>query len=105
MYGRYTKDLGEYAKEEAKKLKALEKKRKKEEKLREKDLQKYRGEGITKILSVVSFIWRNTFARLGEDWVFLALLGIIMALLSFLMDHGISMCNKGKVLALLLLLL
>ncbi|EEB12858.1 Chloride channel protein ClC-Ka, putative [Pediculus humanus corporis] len=96
MYGRYTKDLGEYAKEEAKKLKALEKKRKKEEKLREKDLQKYRGEGITKILSVVSFIWRNTFARLGEDWVFLALLGIIMALLSFLMDHGISMCNKAR---------
>lgn len=95
MYGRYTKDLGEYAKEEAKKLKALEKKRKKEDKLRDKELQKYRGECLSKIIDTISFIWKNTFARLGEDWVFLALLGIIMALLSFLMDRGISMCNKG----------
>lgn len=35
-------------------------------------------------------------ARLGEDWVFLALLGIIMALLSFIMDKGISICTNGK---------
>lgn len=96
MYGRYTKDLGEYAKEEAKKLKALEKKKKKENKLRDKGLQKYRGECVSKIIAVISFVWKNTFARLGEDWVFLALLGIIMALLSFLMDHGISMCIKGE---------
>ncbi|KAK6641646.1 hypothetical protein RUM44_013361 [Polyplax serrata] len=96
MYGRYTKDLGEYAKEEAKKLKALEKKKKKENKLRDKGLQKYRGECVSKIIAVISFVWKNTFARLGEDWVFLALLGIIMALLSFLMDHGISMCIKAR---------
>lgn len=96
MYGRYTKDLGEYAKEEARKLKALEKKRKKEDRLRNQDYQKYRGECVSKILAGLSFIWRNTFARLGEDWVFLALLGIIMALLSFLMDRGISMCNKAR---------
>jgi len=35
-------------------------------------------------------------ARLGEDWVFLALLGIIMALLSFIMDKGISICTNGN---------
>jgi chloride channel 2 len=29
--------------------------------------------------------------------VFLALLGILMALISFFMDRGISMCNKGIV--------
>lgn len=96
MYGRYTKDLGEYAKEEARKLRALERKRKKEDRLRNTELTKYRGECITKILAVLSYIWKNTFARLGEDWVFLALLGIIMALLSFLMDRGISMCTKGR---------
>jgi chloride channel 2 len=33
---------------------------------------------------------------MGEDWVFLALLGIIMALLSFIMDKGISLCTNGK---------
>ena len=32
--------------------------------------------------------------RMGEDWVFLALLGIIMALVSFAMDYTISACNQ-----------
>lgn len=36
MYGRYTKDLGEYAKDEARKLKILEKRRKQEDKARNK---------------------------------------------------------------------
>ena len=36
MYGRYTKDLGEFAKDEARKLKLLEKRRKLEDKQRNK---------------------------------------------------------------------
>lgn len=36
MYGRYTKDLGEYAKDEARKLKMLERRRKQEDKARNK---------------------------------------------------------------------
>lgn len=36
MYGRYTKDLGEYAKDEARKLKILERRRKQEDKIRNK---------------------------------------------------------------------
>lgn len=94
MYGRYTKELGDFAKEEALKL---EKKRKKEERLRNEELHKYRGKCASKIASAVGFVWKHTFAKLGEDWVFLALLGLIMALLSFIMDHGISMCNKGRI--------
>jgi chloride channel 2 len=97
MYGRYTKDLGEYAKEEARKAKALERKRKKEDRLRNKELQNYRGKCASKLIAAFSFVWRHTFARLGEDWVFLALLGIIMAFISFFMDHGISLCNQGTV--------
>jgi chloride channel 2 len=97
MYGRYTKELGEYAKEEARKVKALERKRKKEDRLRNKELQKYRGKCASKLIAAFSFVWRHTFARLGEDWVFLALLGIIMAFISFLMDRGISICNQGTV--------
>lgn len=97
MYGRYTKDLGEYAKEEARKVKALERKRKKEDRLRNKELQKYRGKCATKLIAAFSFVWRHTFAKLGEDWVFLALLGIIMAFISFFMDHGISMCNQARI--------
>lgn len=32
---------------------------------------------------------------MGEDWVYLALLGLIMAILSFVMDKGIAMCTNG----------
>uniref|UniRef100_A0A1B6EB21 Chloride channel protein n=2 Tax=Clastoptera arizonana TaxID=38151 RepID=A0A1B6EB21_9HEMI len=94
MYGRYTKELGEFAREEAIKL---DKKRKKEERLRNEELHKYRGKCATKLASAFGFVWRHTFAKLGEDWVFLALLGLIMAFLSFIMDHGITMCNKGRI--------
>lgn len=41
MYGRYTKDLGEYAKDEARKLKILERRRKQEDKIRNKVNIKY----------------------------------------------------------------
>ncbi|KAJ8917376.1 hypothetical protein NQ315_002400 [Exocentrus adspersus] len=90
MYGRYSRQLGEFAKLEG--LKAQEKRRLKEEKARKKELRGYQG----KIAKSISFLWRNTFARLGEDWVFLALLGVIMALLSFVVDRSISMCNSAR---------
>lgn len=43
MYGRYTKDLGEFAKDEARKLKLLEKRRKQEDKQRNKVNSKYKN--------------------------------------------------------------
>ncbi|XP_032593481.1 chloride channel protein 2 isoform X8 [Drosophila grimshawi] len=94
MYGRYTKDLGEFAKDEARKLKLLEKRRKQEDKQRNKELL---GKRATRIKSISSWIWKHTLARLGEDWVFLALLGIIMAMLSFIMDKGISICTNARI--------
>ncbi|XP_058128872.1 chloride channel protein 2 isoform X2 [Anopheles ziemanni] len=94
MYGRYTKDLGEYAKDEARRLRLLERRRKKDDKARNKELLDVRD---NKFFRGASWLWRNTFARLGEDWVFLALLGIIMALLSYVMDKGISMCTNSRV--------
>lgn len=97
MYGRYTKDLGEYAKEEARKLKYQEKARRKYDKTRAEDLRKSRrGPLCRKLLALLAFAWKHTGARLGEDWIFLALLGIIMALISYAMDRGISMCNNGQ---------
>ncbi|KAH8318721.1 hypothetical protein KR074_002658 [Drosophila pseudoananassae] len=94
MYGRYTKDLGEFAKDEARKLKILEKRRKQEDKQRNKELL---GKQSTRAKRVSSWIWKHTVARLGEDWVFLALLGIIMAMLSFIMDKGISICTNARI--------
>ncbi|CAG9861445.1 unnamed protein product [Phyllotreta striolata] len=90
MYGRYNRQLGELARLEA--LKAAEKKRLKAEKARKSEFRGFQG----KFVKVVSFLWKHTFARLGEDWVFLALLGIIMAILSFLMDRGISICDNAR---------
>ncbi|XP_030373592.1 chloride channel protein 2 isoform X5 [Scaptodrosophila lebanonensis] len=94
MYGRYTKDLGEFAKDEARKLKLLEKRRKQEDKQRNKELL---GKRATRVKRISSWVWKHTLARLGEDWVFLALLGIIMALLSFIMDKGISICTNARI--------
>ncbi|KAI9564003.1 hypothetical protein GHT06_007741 [Daphnia sinensis] len=97
MYGRYSRSLGEYARQQAAELREAEKTRKKEEKQRSKELRTYRGKWTSRFLRLVSFIWRNTFAKIGEDWVFLALLGIIVAMLSYIMDYGIVMCNNARV--------
>ncbi|XP_061380286.1 chloride channel protein 2 isoform X2 [Danaus plexippus] len=97
MYGRYQRDLSEAAREEARRLRRLRKKRRKDDKLRQKELEasgKHRPRG--RFFKVLGYIWRNTFARLGEDWVFLALLGIIMAVLNFAMDKGIAVCNNAR---------
>ncbi|XP_070072516.1 chloride channel protein 2 isoform X5 [Drosophila takahashii] len=62
-----------------------------------KYFQELLGKHSTRAKKVSSWIWRHTVARLGEDWVFLALLGIIMALLSFIMDKGISICTNARI--------
>ncbi|CAB0042051.1 unnamed protein product [Trichogramma brassicae] len=98
MYGRYTKDLGEYAKEEARKLRRERLARKNIDKVRVEELSKTRrGPLCRKFLALLAVIWKHTGARLGEDWVFLALLGVIMALISYAMDRGISMCNNARI--------
>ena len=45
---------------------------------------------------MLTWLWRHTFARVGEDWVFLAVLGIIMAVVSFIMDTAIAMCGHAR---------
>ncbi len=95
MHGRFTQSLGAYAKEQAEKLSKQEKQRKKEEKERIKELRIPRGKWTTRSLRVLSFIWRHTCAKIGEDWIFLALLGIIMAVISFVMDYVINLCIFG----------
>ncbi|KAH7961906.1 hypothetical protein HPB52_013250 [Rhipicephalus sanguineus] len=96
MFGQYKEDLGAFAKSEALRLKTLEKLRKKEEKLDQKELKPYRPEWQRKCFDFLSSIWKHTFARLGEDWVFLILLGVISSLISFSMDYGISMFLKTR---------
>ncbi|XP_023247011.1 chloride channel protein 2 [Copidosoma floridanum] len=98
MYGRYTKDLGEYAKEEARRLRNDKLLRNNFDKVRAQKFSKSRqGPFTRKLITLLAFAWKHTGARLGEDWVFLALLGIIMAFISYAMDRGISMCNNARI--------
>ncbi|KAK7572172.1 hypothetical protein V9T40_014644 [Parthenolecanium corni] len=92
MYGRYTKELGACAKD----IKIGLNRKYKEDAFRGSELHKYRGKCASKILNGIGFIWRHSFAKLGEDWVFLALLGFFMAILSFFVDYGISFINEGR---------
>ncbi|XP_074040504.1 chloride channel protein 2 isoform X2 [Leptinotarsa decemlineata] len=88
----YTKSIQEiHLQLKEKKLEEL-KKLKEEEKRRQKELEIYQG----KYTRFFFKIWSNTFGKLGEDWVFLALLGIIVAIISYTIDKGIMMCNKGQ---------
>lgn len=35
-------------------------------------------------------------SRVGEDWIFLVLLGLLMALVSWVMDYAIAACLQGE---------
>ncbi len=94
MYGRYTKELGNCAKD----IKVgINRGKYKTDHFKRTDLHKYRGKCASKILNAVGFLWRHSFAKFGEDWVFLALLGFFMALMSFFVDYGTTLINEGKI--------
>lgn len=61
------------------------------------NFQELLGKRRGKIFRAFQWFWRNTFARMGEDWVFLALLGVCMAIISYCMDKGIAMCTNARV--------
>lgn len=88
MFGEYSKQVGEFARMEG--LTQEDSGKKKDEPLR-KQLDGYPG----KLRLFLGFIWRNTVCRVGEDWVFLTLLAIIMAFTGFIIDRGINICNQG----------
>lgn len=86
MYGRYTKELGDYVKGTQNAPAPAMHGSANEE------FSKYGG----KISSTLEVVWRHSFAKLSEDWVFLTLLGLVMAVLSFAMDYGIDFTNEGE---------
>lgn len=96
MYGQYARNLADFAKEQAAEIRRLEKRQdaiaKKRTKVPRSDYDRW----IARLTGGLAFVWSKTFAKIGEDWVFLALLGVIMAVLSFTMDSGIYMCNSGR---------
>ena len=58
--------------------------------------EKTRGRLYRTASKVITYVWKHTFAKLGEDWVFLAVLGIVMAIISYIMDYGIAQCGASR---------
>ncbi|XP_026173550.1 chloride channel protein 2-like isoform X2 [Mastacembelus armatus] len=113
MYGRYTQELGVYAKEEAARLRESGQRRSVSERSRALDLLEYdkgrcarcRRSGYPYVLEAPAqdFISVCTvrcqkflISRVGEDWIFLILLGLVMALVSWVMDFCIAICLQAQ---------
>ncbi|CAI9731394.1 channel 2 isoform X3 [Octopus vulgaris] len=91
LCGQYSRDLGSFAQYQANQLKS-------------KPDQLFDTDGQTKPAVGFWAYWEQCirlrdiiFHKIGEDWVFLALLGIIMALMSFTMDYVIEKCQEAKI--------
>ncbi|XP_048460541.1 chloride channel protein 2 [Rhincodon typus] len=98
MYGRYTQDLGVFAKEEAARLR------------QEKDHARIFSRDHVKRAELIEYdrsrcskcricsVRCQTFliSKVGEDWIFLILLGLLMALVSWAMDFAIAMCLQAQ---------
>ncbi|XP_072249139.1 chloride channel protein 2-like isoform X2 [Leuresthes tenuis] len=113
MYGRYTQELGVYAKEEAARLRESGQRRSVTERSRTLDLLEYekgrcakcRRSGYPYVLEAPArdFISVCTvrcqkflISRVGEDWIFLILLGLVMALVSWVVDFCIAICLQAQ---------
>ncbi|XP_062873336.1 chloride channel protein 2-like [Trichomycterus rosablanca] len=97
MYGRYTQDLGVYAKEEAARLREeAAYRRLVTERSRSLDLLEYEKSRCAKCRICTVHCQKFLISRVGEDWIFLILLGLVMALVSFIMDFCIAICLQAQ---------
>ncbi|KAJ3651130.1 hypothetical protein Zmor_017187 [Zophobas morio] len=48
------------------------------------------------LLKCTTYVWRNLFGHFGEEWFYLAALGILVALISYMIDWGVKMCNWSR---------
>ncbi|XP_077963025.1 chloride channel protein 2 isoform X7 [Gasterosteus aculeatus] len=108
MYGRYTQELGVFAKEEAARLRDSGQRRSRALDLLEYDkgrCAKCRRSGYPYVLPApdkdfvsVCTVRCQKFliSRVGEDWIFLILLGLLMALVSWVVDFCIAICLQAQ---------
>ncbi|XP_058600729.1 chloride channel protein 2b isoform X3 [Onychostoma macrolepis] len=114
MYGRYTQELGVYAKEEAARiredgrhrrsvsdrgppLKLLEYEKGRCVRCRSKSGFHALESSPPDFFSVCAVhCQRFLMSRVGEDWIFLILLGLVMALVSFVMDFCIALLLQAQ---------
>ncbi|XP_076451979.1 chloride channel protein 2-like isoform X2 [Babylonia areolata] len=87
LYGQYRRELGSFAKYQAKRLK--------KDKVEPPKLTK-RNAKLWMFLDRLGLYRDKVFHKVGEDWIFLTILGILMAFLSFAMDYVIEKCQEAK---------
>uniref|UniRef100_A0A4W4FTV8 Chloride channel protein n=1 Tax=Electrophorus electricus TaxID=8005 RepID=A0A4W4FTV8_ELEEL len=97
MYGRYTQELGAYAKEEAARLREDGGLRRPTS-VRSQTPEQLEDEKdpCAKCQLCTSRCQRFLISRVGEDWIFLILLGLLMALVSWIMDYTIAFCQQAQ---------
>ncbi|XP_041120055.1 chloride channel protein 2-like isoform X2 [Polyodon spathula] len=98
MYGRYTQELGVYAKEEAARLREETGFRRTpfSERSRSAELLEYDKSRCTRCRICTVRCQKFLISRVGEDWIFLILLGLLMALVSWAMDYAIAVCLQAQ---------
>uniref|UniRef100_A0AAY5KSA0 Chloride channel 2c n=1 Tax=Esox lucius TaxID=8010 RepID=A0AAY5KSA0_ESOLU len=97
MYGHYTQDLGAYAKEEAARLREKSGRRPSAtERSLSLENPDYDNGRCGKCCSCMLRCKKFLIACVGEDWIFLILLGLFMGLISWGMDYGIDYCLHAQ---------
>nr|XP_046244405.1 chloride channel protein 2c isoform X1 [Scatophagus argus] len=96
MYGRYTQDLGVFAKEEAARLRESGQRRSLSDRSRNLDLLEYDKGRCAKCRICTVRCQKFLISRVGEDWIFLILLGLLMALVSWVVDFCIAICLQAQ---------
>ncbi|NXH89326.1 CLCN2 protein, partial [Edolisoma coerulescens] len=93
-YGRYTQDLGTFAKDEAARLRLQEGDTPRPR--RPSELLEYTQGRCAPCRVCALQCQRFLVSKVGEDWVFLILLGLVMALVSWAMDFAIATCLQAQ---------
>ncbi|CAK6441845.1 unnamed protein product [Pipistrellus nathusii] len=98
MYGRYTQDLGAFAKEEAARIRLAgpEPWRSPLSPPAPLELLEYGQSRCARCRICSVRCHKFLVSRVGEDWIFLVLLGLVMALVSWAMDYAIAACLQAQ---------
>ncbi|XP_072852371.2 chloride channel protein 2 isoform X1 [Pogona vitticeps] len=97
MYGRYTQDLGAFAKDEAARIRLQQERWKPpKDRLRPSELLEYDQSRCARCRICTVRCQKFLISKVGEDWIFLILLGLVMALVSWAMDFAIATCLQAQ---------
>lgn len=98
MYGRYTQELGAFAKEEAARIRlgGPEPWKGSPSARATPELLEYGQSRCARCRICSVRCHKFLVSRVGEDWIFLVLLGLLMALVSWAMDYAIAVCLQAQ---------